>query len=158
MTYFFQRSRNPLPSRCGIPFCWQLPPWSRKETPQIIWKWGQGTRKGTSTNLRNRGTPREFADNLGRGEFILITIGFISQAVKLDLIYHSTHLPKTTLIYLHLILLNNYLILFCFFEVDEEVPVLYYCIVHLRWKSDINELIFIINSFILDGWWGRYWL
>lgn len=117
MTYFFQRSRNPLPSRCAIPFCWQLPPWSRKETPQIIWKWGQGTRKGTSTNLRNRGTPREFADNLGRGDFILITIGFISQAVKLDLIYHSTHLLKTTLIYLHLILLNNYLSFFCFFWV-----------------------------------------
>lgn len=89
---------------------------------------------------------------MGRGEFILITIGFISQAVKLDLIYHSTHLPKTTLIYLHLILLNNYLIFFCFFfEVDEEVPVLYYCIVHLRWKSDIDELIFIIKSFILGG-------
>lgn len=88
---------------------------------------------------------------MGRGEFILITIGFISQAVKLDLIYHSTHLPKTTIIYLHLILLNNYLSFFVFFEVDEEVLVLYYCIVHLRWKSDIDELIFIIKSFILGG-------
>lgn len=155
MTYFFQRSRNPLPSRCAIPFCWQLPPWSRKETPQIIWKWGQGTRKGTSTNLRNWGAPREFADNLGRGEFILITIGFISQAVKMDLIYHSTHLPKTTLIYLHLILLINYL---SFFLVFLRWMRRYYCIVHLRWKSDIDELIFIIKSFLLGGWWGRYWL